>query len=178
MTMRRRFPKYCHPWVDKKTGLAYCYLRRRGFPLVRLPGLPWLSSFTAAYEAALTGPRTAIGAGRSKPGGVRLRGRRVQPLTSPAIHQPDNATCHHRQRRIGTDHTSVPHWHQHRIRALGLDSMAQRRACAILPEKPRSRAGGTARHRSAGNQKNQYGERWRKTSRYTGQTACFCKSTK
>lgn len=26
--------------------------------------------------------------------------------------------------------------------------------------------------------KNQYGERWRKTSRYTGQTACFCKSTK
>jgi hypothetical protein len=68
--MRRRFPKYCHPWVDKKTGLAYCYLRRRGFPLVRLPGLPWSPQFMAAYEAALAGPRTAIGAGRIKPGSV------------------------------------------------------------------------------------------------------------
>src|SRR5262245_3667620 len=68
--MRRRYPKYCHPWVDKKTGLAYCYLRRRGYPLVRLLGLPWSPQFMAAYEAALAGPRTAIGAGRIKPGSV------------------------------------------------------------------------------------------------------------
>ena len=68
--MRRRFPKYCHPWVDQKTGLAYCYFRRRGYPLVRLPGLPWSPQFMAAYEAALAGPRTAIGAGRIKPGSV------------------------------------------------------------------------------------------------------------
>src|SRR6476619_2937967 len=68
--MRRRFPQYCHPWVDKKTGLAYCYLRLRGFPLVRLPGLPWSPQFMAAYEKALAGPRTAIGAGRIKPGSV------------------------------------------------------------------------------------------------------------
>ena len=39
-------------------------------PLVRLPGLPWSPSFMAAYEAAITGPRTAIGAGRIKPGSV------------------------------------------------------------------------------------------------------------
>ena len=39
-------------------------------PRVRLPGLPWSPSFMAAYEAALTGPRTAIGAGRIKPGSV------------------------------------------------------------------------------------------------------------
>src|SRR5262249_30272645 len=69
-TMTRRYPKFCHPFVDKKTGLAYCYLRRRGYPLVRLPGLPWSPSFMAAYEAALAGPRDAIGAGRIKPGSV------------------------------------------------------------------------------------------------------------
>jgi integrase len=37
---------------------------------VQLRGLPWSPSFMAAYEAALTGPRTAIGAGRIKPGSV------------------------------------------------------------------------------------------------------------
>jgi integrase len=37
---------------------------------VRLPGLPWSPSFMAAYEAALAGPRAAIGAGRIKPGSV------------------------------------------------------------------------------------------------------------
>jgi hypothetical protein len=31
------------------------------YPRVRLPGLPWSPSFMAAYEAALTGPRAAIG---------------------------------------------------------------------------------------------------------------------
>ena len=68
--MTRRYPKFCHPFVDKKTGLAYCYLRRRGYPLVPLPGLPWSPSFMAAYEKAMSGPRTAIGAGRIKPGSV------------------------------------------------------------------------------------------------------------
>src|SRR5215468_6032783 len=68
--MTRRYPKFCHPFVDKKTGLAYCYLRRRGYPLVRLPGLPWSPSFMAAYEKAMAGPRTAVGAGRVKPGSV------------------------------------------------------------------------------------------------------------
>src|SRR5262249_10395181 len=56
--------------VDGPDGRAYYYLRRRGFPRKRLPGLPCSPSFMAAYEAALTGPRTAIGAGRIKPGSV------------------------------------------------------------------------------------------------------------
>jgi integrase len=64
-----KFPKYVQAWVDHD-GRARCYFRRRGYPLVRLPGLPWSPSFMAAYEAALTGPRTAIGAGRIKPGSV------------------------------------------------------------------------------------------------------------
>jgi integrase len=64
-----KLPKYVQAWVDRD-GRARCYFRRRGYPLVRLPGLPWSPSFMAAYEAALAGPRTAIGAGRSKPGSV------------------------------------------------------------------------------------------------------------
>jgi hypothetical protein len=64
-----KLPKYVQAWVDRD-GRARCYFRRRGYPLVQLRGLPWSSSFMAAYEAALTGPRTAIGAGRIKPGSV------------------------------------------------------------------------------------------------------------
>jgi integrase len=65
-----RLPKYVQAWIDGRDDRAYYYFRRRGFPRVRLPGLPWSPSFMAAYEAALTGPRTAIGAGRVKPGSV------------------------------------------------------------------------------------------------------------
>jgi integrase len=65
-----KLPKYVDAWVDGRDGRAYYYLRRRGFPRVRLPGMPWSPSFMAAYEAALAGPRTAIGAGRVKPGSV------------------------------------------------------------------------------------------------------------
>ena len=64
-----KLPKYVQAWVDRD-GRARCYFRRRGYPLVQLRGLPWSPSFMAAYEAALTGPRTAIGAGRIKPGSV------------------------------------------------------------------------------------------------------------
>ena len=64
-----KLPKYVQAWVDCD-GRARCYFRRRGYPLVQLRSLPWSPSFMAAYEAALTGPRTAIGAGRIKPGSV------------------------------------------------------------------------------------------------------------
>ena len=64
-----KLPKYVQHWVDGD-GRAHCYFRRRGYPRVRLPGLPWSPSFMAAYEAALAGPRAAIGAGRIKPGSV------------------------------------------------------------------------------------------------------------
>ena len=65
----RKLPKYVQAWVDHE-GRAHCYYRRRGYPRVRLKGLPWSPSFMAAYEAAHAGPRTAIGAGRIKPGSV------------------------------------------------------------------------------------------------------------
>jgi hypothetical protein len=63
-----KLPKYVQAWV--RDGRAYHYVRRPGHPCVRLPGLPWSPSFMAAYESALTGPRTAIGKGRIKPGSV------------------------------------------------------------------------------------------------------------
>src|SRR6516164_3917155 len=65
-----KLPRYVQAWVDGRDGRAYYYLRRHGFPRVRLPGLPWSPSFMAAYESALAGPRTAIGGGRIKPGSV------------------------------------------------------------------------------------------------------------
>ena len=65
-----KLPKFVQAWVDSRDDRAYYYLRRRGFPRVRLSGLPWSPSFMAAYEAALTGPRTAIGTRRIKPGSV------------------------------------------------------------------------------------------------------------
>jgi hypothetical protein len=67
-----KLPKYVHAWFDKRDSLTYYYLRRRGFPLVRLPGLPWSPSFMAARENALTAPRAAISAGRTKPGSVAV----------------------------------------------------------------------------------------------------------
>src|SRR6516164_10326710 len=69
--MKIKKPRYVKgPWIDKRDGRVYCYFRRPGYPRVRLPGLPWSPSFMAAYEAAMIAPRTAIGAGRVKPGSV------------------------------------------------------------------------------------------------------------
>jgi len=48
-----KLPRYVQAWVDGRDGRAYYYLRRRGFPRVRLSGLPWSPSFMAAYESAL-----------------------------------------------------------------------------------------------------------------------------
>jgi integrase len=61
--------KYVQAWVDGE-GRVHRYFRRRGYPRVPLQGLPGSAEFMAAYQAALAGPRTAIGAGRIKPGSV------------------------------------------------------------------------------------------------------------
>jgi len=65
-----KLPKLVQAYVDPRDGRAYYYLRRRGYAKTRLPGMPWSPSFMAAYEAAMSEPRTAIGAGRIKPGSV------------------------------------------------------------------------------------------------------------
>jgi len=61
--------RYIHQWVDRE-GRVHRYFRRRGYPRVPLPGLPGSLEFMTAYQTALAGPRSAAGAGRSKPGSV------------------------------------------------------------------------------------------------------------
>src|SRR5262249_41692901 len=56
---RYKLPKYVQAFVDRATGQAYHYLRRRGAPRIRLPGLPWSPPFMAAYEKALARHRPA-----------------------------------------------------------------------------------------------------------------------
>ena len=59
--------QYVQGWVDDE-GRVHRYFRRRGFPRVRLPGLPGSAEFMAAYQAALEAPFIEIGtAKRSKP---------------------------------------------------------------------------------------------------------------
>lgn len=45
--------RYVHEYVEPKTGKAYRYFRRPGYPTIRLPGVPGSRDFNAAYEAAL-----------------------------------------------------------------------------------------------------------------------------
>ena len=65
-----KLPKYVQACFDRKSGCVYHYLRRPGYPRVRLPSVPWSPSFMAVYEAAMGRPRTPVGAGRIKPGSV------------------------------------------------------------------------------------------------------------
>lgn len=62
--------RFVQAWVDHEGG-AHHYFRRRGFPRVRLPGLPGSPEFMRAYETALTSAPEPIGASRSKPGSVK-----------------------------------------------------------------------------------------------------------
>ena len=41
------------PRVHRPHGKPRFYFRRRGFPSVNLPGLPWSPEFMAAYEDAM-----------------------------------------------------------------------------------------------------------------------------
>jgi integrase len=47
--------KFVQHWVDQKTGNAYAFLRRPGFPRIRLPGVPGSAEFLAGYHAAMNG---------------------------------------------------------------------------------------------------------------------------
>lgn len=60
--------KYVHQFVDRRSGKARFYFRRRGFPRVPLPGLPGSAEFMAAYARALALPMPQVG--RSKPGTI------------------------------------------------------------------------------------------------------------
>ena len=65
-----KLPAHVQAWVDRKSGRAYYYFRRRGSPRVRLPGLPWSPAFMQAYEQAMATAPAPIGAGRTNPGSL------------------------------------------------------------------------------------------------------------
>ena len=76
----RRPPKYCHHKQDRQGGPGFWYFERRGFPRVRLPGLPWSPEFMTAYEAASKDKPLAIGAGNVQSGSI---GALVAPSLPP-----------------------------------------------------------------------------------------------
>jgi integrase len=65
-----RPPKFVQSFLDRH-GKSRFYFRRPGFKSVALPGLPWSPEFMAAYEKAIAGQATPIGADRVKSGTIR-----------------------------------------------------------------------------------------------------------
>jgi integrase len=55
---------YIHEYRDRK-GRLWRYVRRRGLPQVRLPGLPGSPEFMEAYGHAIAGKSVALGRGQS-----------------------------------------------------------------------------------------------------------------
>lgn len=68
MARRSNLPKYVKP--EFRGEHVYYYFRRRGYPRVVLPGLPYSDEFLQAYHRALAGSRSEIGASRTVPGTV------------------------------------------------------------------------------------------------------------
>jgi len=64
-----KLPKYVQAWVDRE-GRSHHYFRRRGFPRIPLPGVPWSPSFMATYEQAMATMPPPIGAAKTKPGSL------------------------------------------------------------------------------------------------------------
>jgi integrase len=65
-----RLLRYVQAWVDRRTGRPRYRFRRRGFPKVKLPGVPGSAEFMAAYQMAMATAATAIGIKRNAPGSV------------------------------------------------------------------------------------------------------------
>jgi integrase len=65
-----RLLRHVQGWVDRRTGRPRYRFRRRGFPLVELPGVPGSAEFMAAYQMAMATTATAIGIKRNSPGSV------------------------------------------------------------------------------------------------------------
>ena len=80
--MARICLRYVQEWKDKKTGITFQYFRRPGCKRVPLPGLPGLTEFMSAYQAALDAPQVEIGVKRSRAGtvGAAIGAYYVSPL--------------------------------------------------------------------------------------------------
>ena len=73
-------PAYCHYKKGRRPGVGYWYYCRKGYPLTRLPGLPFAPEFMAAYDAVHNGKRITIGKAPEKGTMAALI---VSYLTSP-----------------------------------------------------------------------------------------------
>jgi integrase len=62
--------RYVQSFVDRKTGAVFHYFRQRGYPRIRLPGVPGSREFMEAYQRALDSQQMPIGASRTKAGSV------------------------------------------------------------------------------------------------------------
>ena len=65
-----RLLRYVQGWVDRRTGRPRYRFRRRGFPKIKLPGVPGSAEFMAAYQAAMATAAAPIGIKRNAPGSV------------------------------------------------------------------------------------------------------------
>ena len=65
-----RLLRYVQGWVDRRTGRPRYRFRRRGFPKVKLPGVPGSAEFMAAYQMAMATAAAPIGIKRNAPGSV------------------------------------------------------------------------------------------------------------
>src|ERR1700730_2358301 len=74
--------RYVQSFVDRKTGAVFHYFRRRGYPRVRLPGLPGSREFLETYQPALDSQQMPIGAARTKAGTLSgaIMGHDLRPL--------------------------------------------------------------------------------------------------
>jgi len=63
--------QFVQAFTDRKSGRTFFYFRRKGWPRVRLEGLPGGSQFMEEYARALDATPTPVGAStRSKPGSI------------------------------------------------------------------------------------------------------------
>jgi hypothetical protein len=68
--MARLRLRYVQGYVDRGTGVAFYYFRRRGYRRIRLPGLPGSAEFIAAYQQALSESPMPVSATRTRAGSV------------------------------------------------------------------------------------------------------------
>ena len=105
----RRLPKFVHGFIDRH-GKPRFYFRQAGLKTVALQGLPWAPEFMAAYEQALAGQPSAVGAGKARPGTMHALAlsyfaspefRTLRPSTQQAYRRTIEAFCkEHGDKRV------------------------------------------------------------------------------
>lgn len=137
---RLKKPRYTHGYIDRH-GKPRFYLRRPGFELAPLPGLPWSPEFMAAYERAMAGQPLEIGSKRVRPGTMRALAvsyfnsigfRAMKPITQSTYRNILNRFCEEKG-KTGIKYGDMP--------AAGLQREHIVKMMAARAEKPDSANG-------------------------------------